>query len=378
MPSRPKLSMPLKAMQRAIGAVLPATERLTTVPALAHVRVSASRGAVEFAATGRDLTIRCCTQVPDAFPVEAFTMPGRRTADFARLLEGDTVDLAPGTRNVSLRCGGSDARVATLQAGTYPQLPPVPSNFDYTMPAGLMDRMMAHVLFAVSTEKDKSALRGALLEIADGNVHLVTTDGHRLARYSAPCKAAPRSWLLPAALLKAASARASQSDDICSVAASEESTFLRLAGSQVMTDFAHAAEKGRFPHYRGILPKSVLSTVTLPAPVLQNAVRRCLSLADSSAKIVRVSMAMDSLKLHSADAAMGETDESLPATSRMTFQPLSQQFRGEYLLDILSRLSGDVELSFAKIGSNPGLWVTCKLENDETFECALMGIKDAA
>ena len=365
-------------MQRALSATLPAIERLTPVPVLAHVRVSASRGAVEFAATGRELTIRCCTQVQGVTPVDPFTLPGRRAADFVKLLEGETVDLAPGTRDVSLRCGGSDARLATLKAGAYPQLPPAPSKLDYTMPAGLFDRMLRHVLFAVAGDKGNAVLRGALLEIADGKAHLVATDGHRLSRYSAPCGEAPRTWILPGALLRAASARASHPEDVCGVAASEDSVFVRLGGSSVTTDFVHTAEKAKFPDYRRAMPKAVLASVSVSAEVLQSAVRRCLSLADSNGKVVNFSVSADSLKLHSADATMGQTDESLPVVSRQPFRPISYLFRGEYLLDMLSLLDGDVALNFAQVGGGPGLWVTHDRQDGETFECVLMGLKNAA
>ncbi len=305
-------------------------------------------------------------------------MPGRRTADFARLLEGDAVDLAPGTRDVSLRCGGSSARLATLKADAYPQLPSAPSSLDYSMPAGLFDRMLRHVLFAVAGDKGNAVLRGALLEIADGKANLVATDGHRLSRYSAPCSDAPQSWLLPAALLKAVSARAAQPEDTCGVAASEESIFVRLSGPQVTTDFVHVVEKGKFPDYRRVLPKGVQASVTLSAESLQNAVKRCLSLADNSGKVVRFTVSADSLKLHSADASMGENDELLPVSSGQPFPPISHLFRGEYLLDALSLLDGDVTLNFAAVGNGPGLWVMHNLQDGESFEYVLMGLKDAA
>ena len=48
--------------------------------------------------------------------------------------------------------------------------------------------------------------------------------------------------------------------------------------------------------------------------------------------------------------------------------------RGGYLLEALTRIQGDVTLSFARVGDGMGLWITHSPAEGECFAFVLMGI----
>jgi DNA polymerase-3 subunit beta len=237
-----------------------------------------------------------------------------------------------------------------------------------------MERMLRFAAFAVSREEKHANLRGALFEVADGEASLVATDGHRLARYSVKTKAAPTRMLLPEALLGAMSKTVDKdAGGSCSLVATDGSVFACLEDSAGDVCLSHRPVAGPFPNYRAILPSKAEASVRVAAASVALAVRRCMSFADAS-QLVSMTVMPAELRLSAAEVSTGETVDKLPVSSAFQFPALTLHFRGGYLLEALTRIDGDVTLSFARVGANMGLWITHMPVEDERFEYVLMSL----
>jgi DNA polymerase-3 subunit beta len=237
-------------------------------------------------------------------------------------------------------------------------------------------RALRHTAFAVGEDEKQPQLRGALLETKDGIAHFVTTDGHRLARYSLPTTAKDAKVLLPESLLAGMSRAVSAvSEGTVSICATDAVTFARFDGGQETVELSHRVVSGQFPNYRAVIPCKAEASVRLNALALETAVKRCLTIADTKSQLVRLRVSAEELRVCAAEEATGETTDILRVSSDFQFHAFDALFRGAYLLDVLGRIRGDVRLGFAKIAGAPGLWIVHSPEAGETFEYVLLGIK---
>lgn len=371
-------NLSVRSFQRALSQVTPTVDRRPTVPALGTVRIQAVDGAIEFSTRSSTVSANARRAVQGSHTSqEALLFPAHKLEAYARLLSGTSVSInRTDARRARISCEASSVLLATLPATDFPFAEPTPETKLFSLPQAIGARMLRFTVFAAAQDEKQPNLRGALLEVADGAAHLVTTDGHRLARYSVPVSAPPVRVLIPEALLagmnRVVDANANGSFGVATTEATVFACFTDQGGE---LDLSHRTVGGQFPNYRAILPSKADASVRLSASALELAVRRCLSIGESKRQVVRLEVSPAELKVSAAEASTGEVVEKLQVLSSFHFSPLSTMFRGEYLLDALNRIRGDLSLGFARIGGAIGLWIIQEPIPNERFEHVLLGLK---
>jgi DNA polymerase III subunit beta len=374
------ITLPLPSLQKALATVHPAVARKSPVPALTGVKIEPKDGEVEFSSTNQELSIRCRRFVDGSQIGKSLLLPALKLESYARLLECNVVSIsAVDARRAMLRCGSADTKFALLPANASPYIEPAPAGRVIAFKQDALARMLRFTSFAVSADEGETQLRGALLEIADGRVHVVATDGHRLARYSLPTDASKMRALLPESLLLAMNKTVDAGGGgSCSVAVTDSTIFACFEDKTGCVDLSHRIIAGQFPNYREILPSKAEASICASAEKVVSAIRRCMSIADTKSQVVTVTVTPSELRLSAAEASTGETVDKLDVVSAFQFPMVTAMFRGEYLLDALARISGDVTLSFAYVSKNLGLWINHVTEAEEAFEYVLMGLNPKA
>ena len=371
-------TLPLSSLQKALAAVTPALQRKSSTPALGAVRIEPHEDAVEFSGTNLELSIRVRSKAPGALAGEPMLLPGHKLEGYARLLQGEAVSLAKlDSRRAAIECGGARTKFATIPMSDFPcpYMVPAPSERSVFLQQSVVERMLRFTTFAAGHD-DKRGMAGALLEVSAGKVQMVTTDGARLARYAVPTEAADLNIVLPDALLGAMSRTVNGgTGGTCSLVATDGFVYACAEDSAGSVDLAHRFTSAQFPHYKQIIPTKAEASVRLPAELVVMAVKRCMSMTDQGSQAVTLAVSPSELKLSAAESSTGETVDVLRAHSPNQFPALSAMFRGSYLLDALTRVRGEVELAFARVGQATGLWIVHTLVVGETFEYVLVGLK---
>src|SRR5262249_31305915 len=169
-----------------LGLVQGVVERKTTIPILANILLEARKtkkgGEVEILATDLDVGIRTVCQAEVARE-GAMTLPARRLHDIVRLLPADSeVSFSLKDGNwVNLTCERTKYRLAGAGTADFPNLQSYDFKDSLTLQLVPFKAMIERVLFAISAEDPRFALNGAQMEVGEGKVTLVATDGHRLA-----------------------------------------------------------------------------------------------------------------------------------------------------------------------------------------------------
>ena len=370
-----KLALPLKALQRATHLVGPAIERKTTIPILGNVKIEPADDAVEFIATNLDLAIRARVAVTGAKAGEAFLLPALKLESYAKLLEGAEVSLSLAESRATLRCGRSLTKLPLGALANFPSVADAPASPRLRLKQAVLERLLRFVSFAVSNEESRYTLNGALLDVAGETLTMVATDGHRLAVYTVPVETDDEfNFLAPGGFLRALDKTlGADADAIVKIDASDENLFAALADGTGSVLLAHRRLTGQFPQWKAVMPKDATAILSVSAEATTAALRRALSFADEHTSAVKLSVAVDGIKLHSASENSGETDEAIDVIASAPFEAFIIGFNGGYLVDALSRLEGQVELRFN--GSNTALLLRAAPHAGEQFEYVVMPMR---
>lgn len=247
---------------------------------------------------------------------------------------------------VSIHCGRSRTRIAGISRESFPELPQIPEALA-EIPAGVLSSMIARTIFAISAEESRFTLNGALLQLRNKGLLMVSTDGHRLAYVESaseiPGITSPYRALLPkkamGEILKLV--QESGPDAMIRFSGDENHLFFQL-GDRLLLG---RKLTGTFPDYERVLPKEHRYTITLQREEIWSAIERVSQFADERSKAIRIQFASGEVKVFSSISETGESEESLPAEYEGTTVEIG--FNAQYLLDFLRAVSEDrVSLSF--------------------------------
>ena len=167
----------------ALGTGL--AEQKNTIPVLGTLLIRADAKGVSI--TGTDLELGGISYCPATVKtLGAVAVPARRLSEYVQMLpEGDLVLKEQSNGWVSLACGRTRSRIATIDAANYPELAKPPREGSSISP-GMLARSIEKALLAASPESTNVNLAGALLKVQKSMLTMVATDGHRLALVTAP------------------------------------------------------------------------------------------------------------------------------------------------------------------------------------------------
>jgi DNA polymerase-3 subunit beta len=320
---------------RVLRLVQTLADRKNTMPVLGTLLIRANAKGLTI--TGTDMDLGGISYCPAAIQAPgSAAIPAQRLTEYVRMLpESELVLKAQPSGWVSLSCGRSRSRIATISAESFPELPK-PARDGASLSCGVLARLIEKASVAVSSESVHTNLAGALLKIETSMVSMVATDGHRLALATAPVAMPalkePVEVLIPrkalAAFLRFAEGR---NDQPVRCAVTDNHVFFvwqeRLLFSRKLS--------GTFPSYERVLPKSHAASLSLKRNDLRSALERVAQFTESKTRCVVVEVSPNQVCVRAQDGAIGESEESL-ATS-YAGEPARIGFNAAYLADFLNR-----------------------------------------
>jgi DNA polymerase-3 subunit beta len=204
-------------------------------------------------------------------------------------------------------------------------------------------------------------------------MHMVATDGHRLARVTLPENhlAGHKGDLIipPKALALVIKILGDSSDDV-GIALGEKNILFRVGDTVVTTRLV----EGPYPNYEQVIPKSNDKQMVIDAAQLMAGVRRVAVLSNSLTHQVKFALSNDKLELSAANQDIGgEARETLPCQYKG--EDLEIGYNAQYVLDMLKNYEeGDVIFELATSVS-AGIVHAAKQEENEDYICLIMPLR---
>ena len=168
-------------LHQGLAAVSASIPSKTTLPVLSNILFEASEDCVWMSGTDLDVAVR--VKVPaDVKESGSLTAPGKKLQEITRELADQPVDIVTRGDQIELTCGASRFKLNGLPADEFPTLAEVDFSDGITVTGKDLNGLIHHTSFAVSTEESRPILNGVLWELRDGEMKMVATNGHRLAR----------------------------------------------------------------------------------------------------------------------------------------------------------------------------------------------------
>ena len=282
----------------------------STMPVLANVLLRADDGGVVFSAT--DMMISITERIP-----ATVTKPGSLTIGVKHLLgvvktlpEGEIAVKALDNHWAQIDASRSEFRLMGMPESDFPELPDPKSAEFIAIPAHLLADLIQKTLFSVSTDEARVNLNGALFESDGSEGTMVSTDGHRLTKFSVPL-AGPK---LDSGIIIARKGMMElrrvldRVEGDCEVALGEQHLFVRSEGLLLSVKLNSVA----FPPYEQVIPAEFRRSVDVARGDLLAALKRAEVMAPEKTATVRLELSEGNLKFTADNPDLGVAHQDLP------------------------------------------------------------------
>ena len=347
-----KFTITREHLQEGLAAVAASVPAKTTLPVLSNILVEAQEGGLRL--SGTDLDIAVSTTVAASVDQEgAMTLPARKLVEIVREMPSAAIKISSaGEQRVTIECGRSKFKLLGLPREEFPAFPSVSFDDSWKCSAQDLQKLIAHVAFAASTEESRPILNGVLWELRPERMRMVATNGHRLARMDVPIEGGAENadLIVPPKALEQIR-RVFDAEQEIEIAKSENHLGFRSPTTQIFTRLI----EGPYPNYEQVIPRENDKELTADKAALTAALRRMMIVASDQTHRVRVGLSNGSCKLSVQTPDLGEAQEEVTVT--YDGSPMEIGFNAAYLLEVLKHLPTDeVRLTF----KSPERAATCE------------------
>ncbi|MCP4597941.1 DNA polymerase III subunit beta [Neptuniibacter sp.] len=326
----------IKPLQLVAGVV----ERRQTLPVLSNILLVAEGD--QLSMTGTDLEVELVGRVTLDEPAEAgsVTVPARKLMDICKSLpDSARIELTLTGQKMVIKAGRSRFTLSTLPAAEFPNVEDSPETLELSMLQHQLRHLIDKTGFSMAQQDVRYYLNGMLLEIAEGQLRSVSTDGHRLATSITEVEAqegmqhqiiVPRKGILELARLL-------QNGD--------DPLRLVIGASHIRAhvgDFTFTSKlvDGKFPDYERVIPKNGDKILLSDRMELRQVLSRIAILSNEKYRGVRLALSNGYLQVMANNPEQEEAEETLAVDYEG--ESLEVGFNVNYLLDCLSILNSDV------------------------------------
>lgn len=325
----------LAPLQSVSGIV----EKRHTLPILSNVLIDKQGDMLTLLATDIEIQITTTTVGHGGGSDIALTVGARKLQDILRALpDSAEVSLSMDDKRLMVKAGKSRFQLQTLPAADYPRMSlPEGDAVRFSVAQKAFKRQLAQVAYAMAQQDIRYYLNGLLMVIADGELRMVATDGHRLAFASSAIEAdAPKTDLiLPRKTVLELSRQLADTDDPLEIAIAGNQIVFRFGPIELISKLVD----GKFPDYERVIPQNHPTILRLERAPLLAALQRAAILTNEKFRSVRLVLSPGSLKIVSSNTEQEEAEEELDID--YSSGGLDIGFNVTYLLDVLGNVSSE-------------------------------------
>ena len=345
-----KFSVQREALLRPLIQVAGVVERRQTLPVLSNLLVNATANEVRFTGTDLEVELTGTVEVAVDQPGE-MTVPARKLLDICKALpDGTRIDVEIGAEKATIKAGRSRFTLATLPANEFPVIEDVEVGDSAIIRQGDLKTIIEGTSFAMANQDVRYYLNGLLLELHDGMVRCVATDGHRLAIRDVPADlsvAETRQMIIPRKGVMELMRLLDDEDADLTLQFGRSHVRVALANGT----FTSKLIDGKFPDYESVVPMGADLVVNADRNVLREALQRAAILSNEKYRGVRLELQPTEMRIVAHNPEQEEAVEVVEVETDI--DQLAVGFNVNYMLEALGSLDGEmVSLCFKDANSS--------------------------
>jgi DNA polymerase III subunit beta len=340
-----KFTVESNELQKALMKISGVVPSKSTLPILENILFSLSNNSLQLIATDLEISMSALLEVRGSED-GSIAVPAKRVMDTLRALpEAQLVFHADTTTNkIRMITENGEYNLIGEKSQDYPAVPEFKGEREITFDSSLVGSMISKTAFSVSTDELRPAMTGLLLQLKDGELCAVATDGHRLVRviYTNIKQAKThKDIIVPAKALV-----------LVSKALEGGSNTLSFNLTHIKFSFKNFTLTSRlieenYPNYESVIPLENDKKLTVDRNTLLSSVKRVSLYSSNTTHQIRFTLKKNELKILAEDVDFGgEARERI--VCQYAAEDMEIGFNSTYLVDILSHIdSEEIVFSFS-------------------------------
>ncbi len=338
--SRDRLIEAINIVQRAIPT-------RTTMNILQGILIRAEDG-LTLTSYDKEIGIDCLMEADVTVP-GSLVVPARMFGDMIRKLPDDLVTIeSVASQSIQIESGSSRFTIKTYPAEDYPTIPEVERSERVTIKQQVLKDMIRQTIFAVSVDESRRVLNGAFFKAQDQQLEMVAIDGFRLALRQVSCEdpIGDIAFIIPGKVLNEVGRILTTGTETVDLYLSQNHLLFDLGSVKIVSRLI----QGEYMNYRGILPQTAETTLTVGTQALLSAVERASLIIVSEERRFpfRLTLSDDDTLVVSAHTDVGTLREELSVAANGNSFDID--FNPRYFIEAL-RVIEDEEITVVFNGS---------------------------
>jgi DNA polymerase-3 subunit beta len=365
-----KLRIKQEDLSRVLNLVTGVVPTSSAIPVLSNLLLETQGDELRISAT--DLDISVISSVGCEIGKQgAITVAAKRLQEIVRELPEEDIDIKVDGEKISITCSRSTFRMMGMEKEQFPKIADLHKQKKIKLSGDLLEKMIRRSVYSVAKDDTRPVLSGVLWEMSAGEMAMVGTDGHRLARMAATGDfgvSEEFSVIVPPKALTQIQRLIGSGDEV-EVAIDKAFVGFFVGGTAV---YARRIE-GTFPNYKQVIPKDNPNVMVIDRSDLTSATRRVSLLADSKTHKIKMHLGKDGVRLTASTPDLGEAEEELEAS--YNGEEMVVGFNASYVIDVLkSTESGTMRF---EMGTPVGATIVKPSEEppEETYMCLVMPLR---
>ena len=334
-----KFSIDREAMAEPLHLMMGVVDRRQTVPVLSHILLEVVNQ--ELVMTGSNQELEITAQMPLSEPLQVgeTTVSARKMFDLCKHLSTQSVlEVEELDHTIQVQSGRFQCHLKSLPAHDFPRVSLGEPEFSMVIDASRLWELISRVNFAMAQQDVRFFFNGLLLEVMEGKLRAVATNGQRLA-VAETATDNQETGTLQAILPRKAVA------ELLRVIKGEGEVQLKLTRQHLSVErnrvrLTTTLIDAVYPDYNRAIPAGGDKRLTVDRRLLKTALMRISVLSNELYRNVRLQLVPGQLQLSTNNPMQEEAEEVLAVD--YDGSSLEIGFNVGYLIDVLSTISGDL------------------------------------
>ena len=329
----------VELLTNVVGAV----DKKHTSKILENVLLNASQGTLKVVTT--DLEIELSSTAEITIEQEGvITAPARKLLDITKSFPTDSFvnfELDRENAKLTVTSGRSRFELVTLPAEDFPELDEIPLGTSLTLKESEFKRLLDKTSFSMANQDVRYYLNGLLLDIVNGQITTVSTDGHRLAL----CELADEtisvsdrsSIIVPRKGVLELSRLLESSSDV-RVNVQLSTNHIRVEKGNIR--FTSKLIDGKYPDYHAAVPSSTTISIQLDRLIFRDTLARVAILSNEKFRGIRLRLMDGVMTLMSNNPEQESAQEEIDIN--YSGEPFEIGFNVSYVLEAVNHMEGEM------------------------------------
>lgn len=238
-------------------------EKRQTLPILGNVYLKTNNN--QLTLIGSDLETEITTVINNVVSVDGeTTVSARKLLDICKSLKDESIiSITLEESKMILMSNKSRFSLQTLSAKEYPKLDTSDNNLDFSISQKEFSLLLKSTAYAMAQQDVRYFLNGLLLEVGEGIIKVVSTDGHRLAKNQLSNTSLlgeiTQSIIPRKAVQEISKFLNNDSDELIQIGLNNSHITIQTDNYQFISKLID----GRYPEYQKVIPNNLDKRITL-------------------------------------------------------------------------------------------------------------------